>query len=132
MGSDNWQTWVPWKKDVKTTLAAAQKQALKEHGYKTQREAMEATEPDGTASVLDIFGFSKKPEPGGCWQVPKTVVEETFSSATPTRADIEEHVDTLLEELGRGESLRLVAWAKPGKTGKLAPAEVFFSGWSFD
>lgn len=132
MGSDSWHSWAKWKKDLKTTLREAQKVALEEQGYDSVEEALEATEADGTASVIDIGQFSKKPEPAACWQLSAAQLEETFGTDTPTRAQIEENVDELAEELGRGESLCVVAYAKSKKTQKLQPVEVLFSGWSFD
>ena len=61
-----------------------------------------------------------------------TQLEETFGTSTPTRAQIEENVDSLAEELGRGESLCVLAFAKSKKSQKVEPVEVFLSGWSFD
>lgn len=132
MGAESWQTWTKWKKDLKTTLHQAQQEALEEQGYESVEEALEVTEADGTASVIDIGKLTKKPEPAGCWQLSKEQLEETFGTATPTRAQIEDAVDELTEDLGRGESLCVVAYAKSKKTQQLEPVEVLFSGWSFD
>lgn len=132
MGSESWASWAKWKKDLPTTLREAQRVALAEQGYDSVEEALEACGADGTASVLDVFRLSKKPEGGACWELPPAQLDETFGTRTPTRAQIEARVDELTEELGRGESLCVVAWAKSKKAGKLEPSEVLFSGWSFD
>jgi hypothetical protein len=134
MGSDSWQAWQKWEKSLKSTLAAAQKVALKEQGYDTQDEALEATEADGTASVLDITDWSDEPQPMACWNVPDDVLEETFGTTTPTQQQVEEGVDALHEELGRGEILCVIAWEKPKqpKGAKPVQAAVLFAGWSCD
>lgn len=127
MGSESWSVWVKYSKSMKHTLQVAKQQALEELGYATEDEALEATEADGTASPIDIFsGFSSEPELGACWNLSEAELEEHFGSARPTRAQVEETVDALIERLERGESMCVLAYAK-GK-----PAEVLFAGWSFD
>lgn len=126
MGSESWSVWVPYTKSVKQTLKVARQQALDELGYASEGEALEACDADGTASPLDIFGFSDAPEPASCWTLDADTLEAHFGSAKPSKDAVEDGVDELLEELGRGESLCVVAW-KGGK-----PAEVLFAGWSFD
>ena len=127
MGSESWSVWVKYSKSMKHTLKVAKQQALEELGYATEEEALEATEADGTASPVDIFnGFASEAEPGSCWELDEDTLQAHFGSATPTKAQVEENVDALVEELGRGESLCVLAYAK-GK-----PAQVLFAGWSFD
>lgn len=126
MGSESWSVWVPYTKSVKETLKVARQQALDELGFDSEREALEAYDADGTASPLDIDGFSDAPEPASCWALDAETLEAHFGSAKPSKAAVDDGVDELMEELGRGESLCVVAW-KGGK-----PAEVLFAGWSFD
>lgn len=126
MGSESWSVWVPYSKSMKHTLKLARQLALDELGYDSEAEAFEACDADGTASPLDISGFSDAPEPASCWALNAATLESQFGSAKPSKVAVEDGVDELLEELGRGESLCVVAWAG-GK-----PAEVLFAGWSFD
>lgn len=115
-----------YQRSLKHTLKAAQKEALKELGFTSVDDAFEAHGEDGTASPLDIFEWSEEPQPAACWALDEATVERHFGSDQPSREDVEAHVDELVEELGRGESLCVVAY-EHGK-----PAEVLFAGWSFD
>jgi hypothetical protein len=127
MGSDSWESWTTWSGSLTRTLAAAQQEALAEQGYASQDEALEATEADGTASVLDITGgLSDSVEAGSCWQVGDDELEAALGTARPTRAQVEKGLHALHENLGRGESLCIVAW----KSGE--PSDVVFAGWSYD
>ena len=126
MGADSWSHWQPWSKSLKATLVAAQAVALEEQGYESVDEALEATEADGTASVIDITGFVEEPEAAHCWELTAEECAEHLGAEKPTRAAIEEKIDGLVEGLGRGESLCVVAWKKE------KPEAVYFAGWSFD
>jgi hypothetical protein len=126
MGSESWTTWVKYQRSLKHTLKAAQRDALEELGFDSVDEAFEAHGEDGTASPLDIFEWSDEPQPAACWTPDEATLERHFGTDRPTRGEVEEHVDELVEGLGRGESLAVVAY----ENGK--PAEVLFAGWSFD
>lgn len=126
MGSESWSQWVPFTKSLTKTFEVAKEEALEELGFDDEKEALEAFDADGTASVLDLSGFVDEPEPGQCWQLTADQLEALFDTTKPTRAAVEDAADQLVEELGRGEALCLVAYAN-GK-----PSEVLFAGWSFD
>lgn len=126
MGSESWSQWYEWKGSLPKTLKAAQKRELAAQGFASLAAARRESELDGTASVLDIHALGDAPEPGVCWVPSGEELEAAGGTATPARVEAEELVEALAEELGRGESVCVVAYA--GRE----PKVVFFAGWSFD
>ena len=125
MAAPTWSQWYPWDKTIAATLKAAQAALLEEQGYGSLEEALEATETDGTSTVLDLTRLGDEAESGQCWQLSEDDLQKHFGSATPTKAVVDEKVGTLLEQLEHGEALCVVAYAN-GR-----PAEVLFAGWSY-
>jgi hypothetical protein len=88
-------------------------------------EAMEASEADGTRSILDISAISD--EPGFCASCAFANDELTriFGTETPTIDQIRK-CDEFWESLERGQARHIVIHDSGG------PRLIFFAGYSFD
>ena len=131
MGADSWDQWVPWIKDVKTSLSLAQAKELSDRDVSSLDELYEAAadageEPGETACVLDIFALSKRKTAGKCLELNAAASEKYFGAAKPTKAQIKRGQKKLFEVLERGEQVCVVAYEK-GK-----PSEVYFAGYTVD
>lgn len=124
--TESWVTWQPWDKSLKGTLVAAQEVALEEQGYETIEEALEATGDEGTASVVDISGFSEEAEEAQCWELTGEECAEHLGSQKPSREVIEEKIGKIVEGLSRGEAVCVIAWKKD------KPEGVVFAGPTAD
>jgi hypothetical protein len=132
MGAEGWSYFVPYESDVENALAKLRQQVFASGDYRgsemnpaTPEQAVENTEADGTASILDITRVSDSPD--FCSVCPLSAAELTrlFGTTQPTRAMIEAN-DDLYEDIERGQGIYIVAY----KNGK--PDEYFFAGYSFD
>lgn len=88
-------------------------------------EALEATEADGTRSVLDLAHVYATPEYCAAAPLPDEELARLFGTREPTHKQVEES-DELFEEMERGKGVYIVVY-KDGR-----PDEIFFAGYSFD
>jgi hypothetical protein len=88
-------------------------------------EAMEATDADGSRSILDMYQMGTAPEPATMCPVSENELMEFFGTTRPTREQVLES-DAFFESIGRGEGRYIVLY--DGKT----PKEIVFVGYSFD
>ncbi|HEV7694072.1 MAG TPA: hypothetical protein VGO52_24780 [Hyphomonadaceae bacterium] len=108
--------------------------------HASMMEAFEESEPDGTGSILDLFGIALEPEFVHCSPVPDADLISIFGSAQPMRADIEtilpkrgpispdalQRFGTFWDSIGRGEGRYIVVHGASG------PEALFFAGYSLD
>jgi hypothetical protein len=87
--------------------------------------ALEASEADGTRSILDIMSISEEPDFGAACPLGDEVLEQLYGTTQPTRAAVEENMD-FLEDVERGQAVYILLYDR-GK-----PTEVMFAGYSFD
>jgi hypothetical protein len=89
------------------------------------RQALEASAPDGTQSILDLDHLSDQPALFAAAPLPRAELQGLFGTDRPTREMIEGSA-ALLATLERGQGIYIVAY-RDGR-----PDEIFFGGCSFD
>lgn len=88
-------------------------------------EAMEASEEDGTRSILDLQTVGDDLDFCVACRLPEERLLELFDTTQPTHEMIEQNME-LFEDLERGHGVYTIAY----KNDK--PDELFFAGYSFD
>jgi hypothetical protein len=88
-------------------------------------EALEASDADGTRSILDLDHISDDPDFCAVSPLPPEELKRLFGSAQPTRKMIEES-DELFEGIERGQGVYIITYQNS------QPDEIFFAGYSFD
>jgi hypothetical protein len=88
-------------------------------------EALQASDADGTRSILDMEGMSEEMGPGVVVAFPAEELLELFGTERPSRAMIEENMD-FFNEIDRGHGIYFIAYEND------RPAEIFFAGYSYD
>ncbi len=156
MGAEPWSCFTPYRDDVAEALEESRLREFAAGRYRkpwgpestpaTIDEVIEASEADGTCSILDMMGVSDTPRNpefrlgSGEFQMfdfdgdpmlglvapltPEQLVE-LFGTARPTRAMIEGSSD-YYELIDRGLGIYIVAYDGD------SPSELFFAGYSFD
>ncbi|HEX3046031.1 MAG TPA: hypothetical protein VHY08_14840 [Bacillota bacterium] len=89
------------------------------------QEAFNASEADGTRSILDIEKIAEKPDFCVATPLVDDIVEKIYGTKKPTREMIEKNMD-FFEQVERGHCIYLILY-KEGK-----PDEILFAGYSFD
>jgi hypothetical protein len=102
---------------------SAQKPGAK---HKTIRAAIKASAEDGTRSILDIDGFSDRPEYGKSAPLSPARLRELYDTDQPTREQVIDMRGELSESVSRGKCVYIVVYADG------APSELFFLGYSYD
>jgi hypothetical protein len=147
MGAEPWFYFVPYRADIEGALEALRKREFEAGRYnpavmflqfpltedspspgaqhQSIEEALEASDADGTRSILDMERVGKNPGFGVVVPLARERLLELYGTEQPTRKMIEENMD-FFEELGRGQGIYIVA-CDSGK-----PSELFFAGYSYD
>ncbi len=94
-------------------------------GHSSIDDALEAADADGTRSILDIVGISKRPAPLMASPVPDSRLEAMFGTLKPTRQMAEEN-ETLFGNIARGQAVYVICYESE------SPVEIFFAGYSCD
>ncbi|MBZ9713996.1 hypothetical protein [Deinococcus multiflagellatus] len=94
-------------------------------GHANIEEAREAADADGTRPILEVPGLAAHPEDWGMKQLGHEELVALFGTTAPTLEQIQA-CDELIDALGRGESLYVVAH----EAGR--PAHLYFVGSSSD
>ena len=132
MGAEPYQYFVNYEPDVQAALDKLRTEVFASGEFNgselspaTPEEALEMTDADGTASILDIQQISTTPD--FCCAAPFTEdeLESYFGTDKPQRYDIEAG-DMFWDELERGHARYAVVY-DGGE-----PKELFFAGYSFD
>jgi hypothetical protein len=89
------------------------------------QEALEASDADGTRSILDLDHVSEQPDFCAVAPLPPEELERLFGTEQPTHEMIEQSGE-LFEGMERGQGVYIIAY-KDGQ-----PDELFFGGYSFD
>jgi hypothetical protein len=95
----------------------------KQHG--SIQEALDASDADGTRSILDIERIGSEPDFGVAVLLPPERLAELYGTNKPTREMVAENMD-FLEEVERGQAIYFVLF-RDGN-----PSEIFFAGVSYD
>jgi hypothetical protein len=88
-------------------------------------EALEASDADGTRSILDIERIAERPDFGVAVRLPSNRLIELYNTDQPARQMVNENMD-FFEGIERGQAIYFVLF-QDGK-----PSELFFAGMSYD
>ena len=131
MGADPYEYFVGYDEDVQSALDKLRADVFQsgdfhgsDFGAQTPEEALELTDAEGTASILDIQRVTAKPD--FCCAAPfdDDELQEYFGTDTPTRDDIE--TGMFWDDLERGHARYVVVYEQD------QPSELYFAGYSFD
>ena len=89
------------------------------------QEAVEASDADGTRSILDIEKIGSEPDFGVAAELSPERLNELYGTDKPTREMVAENMD-FFEDVERGQAIYFLIF-KDGK-----PSEIFFAGMSYD
>ena len=89
------------------------------------QEALDASEADGTRSILDIQRIGDRPDYGAAVPLSSERLNELYATDKPTREMVTDNMD-FFEEVERGQAIYFVLY-RGGK-----PSEIFFAGMSYD
>ncbi len=147
MGASGWIYFVPWQKDLSKALADLRNDVFAKglylggHGKsvkgreahapqpKTIPEALERCGEDGSHSILDVWEITTEPDYGAVAPLSPNDLEECFGTRLPSRGDVEESREAMLEieeRRGRGCGSYLVLYEGT------KPSEICFFGYSGD
>jgi len=87
--------------------------------------ALEASEADGTRSILDIGSISDEPADGASCAPSDDELTRLFGTTTPSVDQISD-CDEFWDTLERGQARHIVIHGSDG------PYQIFFAGYSFD
>jgi hypothetical protein len=87
--------------------------------------ALEASDADGTRSILDIESVSDTPDFGRAVPLSDTTLIDLYGTARPARAQVEADMD-FFEDIERGHAVYIVLYDGA------APSEILFAGYSYD
>lgn len=93
--------------------------------HKSPKEDLEASDADGTRSILDIEHISEKPAFGAAAPLSLQDLKFIFRTEKPTWEDIKQNLG-FFENIGRGHCVYIILY-KDDK-----PDEIFFAGFSCD
>jgi hypothetical protein len=120
MVPESWHSWSRWNSTLTQTLDDAQKHAAGDDSIAQKRKL---AGDEGTRSVLDVYSFAPKAEPGKCWVLSASELHQHFGSKLPTKKVIESGLEQFLAKLARGEAVAVTAYVHG------APSAVLFAGW---
>ncbi len=145
MGGEPWYYFVPYQPDINKALLDLRLREFRAGRYNpvirfephlaqgrspgarhaTIQEALEASEADGTRSILDMERVGTKPDYGVVVPLPAEELKRLFDTDHPTHEAIEKNMD-FFENIERGQGIYIVVY-KGG-----TPSEIFFAGYSYD
>jgi hypothetical protein len=147
MGAEPYYYFVKYKPDVDAALAELRDREFEAGRYNpvirhlsfpigpgspspgaqhaTIQEALEASDADGTRSILDLDHVSDQPDFCAVAPVAPAELERLFGTDQPTHEMIEQSGE-LFEGMERGQGVYIIVY-KDG-----SPDEIFFGGYSFD
>jgi hypothetical protein len=137
MGATGWKCFVPFEADAESVLDKARLEAFASRAYgkpyargeprtDTMEQLIEAFCEDGTCSVIDVSEIADEPDIGRAGPFPAEILKDALGTVRPTRAQAEDGLSNLFDQLERGYAAYVVCFEK-GR-----PSEVLFLGYSFD
>jgi hypothetical protein len=94
-------------------------------GHRNIDEAMQASNADGTRSILDISAIASDPDFFTAAPLRDAALNSYFGTTRPSRALVESNT-RFLESVQRGQAIYIVLYDQG------VPAELLFAGYSFD
>lgn len=89
------------------------------------QQALDASDADGTRSILDIERIGSTPDFGVAVPYPPDRLDDLYGTDKPTRANVEENMD-FLEDIERGQGIYFILYEND------RPSEILFAGYSYD
>lgn len=147
MGGEPYDYWVPYEPDIAGVLRKLRDREFQAGRYRSYsddwdpdeqgakpagprhasiEEALEASEAEGTASILDIAQVGAQPDFMTAGPLSAAQLMAAFGTTKPTRQQVDDGVDELYADIDRGHCVYIVAYEGD------APKEIFFVGYSFD
>ena len=134
MGAEPWQYFVPFEKDISTTLRLLREREFAAGSYYFPGEKPNSIEnviagmsASGTRSILDMLKVSELPEIFAVSPFGPDELKMILGTDEPTHDIIEARMSEIFEVMdGRGEG-RYIIINEDGR-----PKEVFFAGYSLD
>ena len=93
--------------------------------HESIEEAIEASDADGTRSILDLLTAGDEPDFCVACRLPEETLLDLYDTTEPTHEMIERDMG-FFEDLERGHGIYTIVY-RDGK-----PDELFFAGYSFD
>ena len=93
--------------------------------HRSIHDALEASDADGTRSILDLDRIAGVPDYGAVTRLNDTTLMSLYGTTRPTREMVEPDCE-FSEDLERGQGVYIVLYR--GDT----PTEILFAGYSFD
>jgi hypothetical protein len=144
MGGHAWTYFVPYQPDITAAMQALRRREFEAGRYNPAvrfpmdrnaaspgaqhtsiEAALEASDADGTRSILDMERIGQTPDLGVVVPLPLEQLEELYGTQQPTRKTIEQNMD-FLDDIERGEGVYIIVY-KEG-----SPSEIFFAWFSYD
>ena len=149
MGGHFYYYFVPYHEDINAALQALRKQEFEAGRYNPAipfpfddwpsqtpgpaqgpkhasiKAALEASEADGTRSMLDMERVGTRPDYGVVVQLASNKLDDLYRTSKPTHQMIKENLD-FFEEIERGQGIYIVVYEGD------RPSELFFAGISYD
>ena len=144
MGGHPWFYFVPYQPDILGAMQALRRREFEAGRYNPAvmfpmdagvsspgaqhasiEEALEASDADGTRSILDMERIGQSPDYGVVVPLPAELLKELYDTAQPTRKMIEQNME-FLESIERGQGVYVIVYENG------SPSEIFFAGYSYD
>ena len=87
--------------------------------------ALEASDADGTRSILDLDHIASRPDYGAVTRLSDAILTDLYGTTRPTREMVEPDC-AFAEDLERGKGVYIVLYQGE------SPSELLFAGYSFD
>ncbi len=132
MGAELYEYTVPYEPDIQAALDKLRRRVFDDKEFNgaefdppTPEAALEATEADGTCSILDIGRISDQPDIFCACPLSHEQLEQYFGTPKPTEAMVWESRD-FLEDIERGMARYVILYEGD------EPKRIYFAGYSFD
>ena len=148
MGGHIYYYFVPYQEDIEAALQALRKQEFEAGRYnpampfpfdhraqhrnvatgpkhRSIEAALEASDADGTRSILDMERVGANPGFGTVVPLPKDRLQDLYNTESPTHEMIAENMD-FFEDLDRGQGTYIIVYKNN------RPLEILFAGISYD
>lgn len=93
--------------------------------HRSIEEALEASDADGTRSILDIERIGDRPDFGVAVPLSAGRLRELYGTDKPAREAVNENMD-FFEDIARGQAIYFIIYRDA------KPSEIFFAGISYD
>ena len=93
--------------------------------HASNAEALEASDADGTRSILDMERIGGEPDYGVVVALPGEILKEFYRTEQSTHTMVEKDMP-FLDDIERGQGIYFLVYDRG------APSEIFFAGFPYD